>query len=646
MRAATRAALGVVLLALVSVLPHWPYRSGDHDMSSHATFEYYWKHHFRYGKQVFQNTGPYGFIHYSSTYVGLATREKIVLHLAYRIAFVLLFLGALGYFRRNRILSGAWILGLVLFWALLGSDDAANEALDYATAFLGALHLLHPRPGRRYLLTSTLVLVLFGFMSLVKHSLFMLAGFSLSVAAVERVRDGDSRDAGRLIATFLAAYLTFWLAASQRLGDLPGYLRGVAAFSRGYNETMAFAETPTAFWCGVLVLSCFAAASLYGAVADGWRRGVARTLVEAAVLFTAWKHGFVRADNGHTPIFFGLIWLIAPLVCLGRLSSPRLPAAAAYFALVATIGVWINLGSPDGTPVESDPERYRENIHVSARWLLEPRAVTADLERELRGYKREAALPRAARVIGFDAVDQFGWTPGWVLLNGLRYSPRPMPMSFAAATPFLQRANEDFYRDAATAPRFVLVFSDPLDDHLLAQEDARAFNALMMNYRPVLLEKRNLLLERLAPPEPRPVTAAPMQNIGMEEAVSLAPFGNQYVWANLEFRPTLLGSLVSFLYKSPRCYIHYRLKGHDDIQVRRLLTGAAPAGFLISPLVEDNNDWITVFVRDPALQKRIEVFYVECGDDGDRFFDETVGLRLQVIPGPPLPLEEPLRSRP
>ena len=47
-----------------------------HDPSSFASYEYYAAHHFQFGKQIYQNVGPYGYVHYGWMYGGVPARSE------------------------------------------------------------------------------------------------------------------------------------------------------------------------------------------------------------------------------------------------------------------------------------------------------------------------------------------------------------------------------------------------------------------------------------------------------------------------------------------------------------------------------------------------------------------------------------------
>ena len=129
-------------------------------------------------------------------------------------------------------------------------------------------------------------------------------------------------------------------------------------------------------------------------------------------------------------------------------------------------------------------------------WVVSPERQTAKMKGELEDVKALSALPGIKAKVRDSRVDYFGYEPGYVLLNGLNYWCRPMPITFAAANERLESANEAFYRNPQTAPEFVICVVGSVDGRADPQDDALALRALLDNYHPVLVEQRQVLLQK------------------------------------------------------------------------------------------------------------------------------------------------------
>src|SRR5262249_42731833 len=129
-------------------------------------------------------------------------------------------------------------------------------------------------------------------------------------------------------------------------------------------------------------------------------------------------------------------------------------------------------------------------------WITSPRRCRAVLATALAARKRAYALPKIRALVGDAPIDSFGYRAGWLLLNEMNYSPRPMPITFATSNAYLLRRNEAFYRDSTSAPRFILAELGSIDNRLVPVDDGLALGAILDDYHPLLRAHDLLLLQR------------------------------------------------------------------------------------------------------------------------------------------------------
>ncbi|PWU13044.1 MAG: hypothetical protein C5B50_20195, partial [Verrucomicrobia bacterium] len=357
-------------------LPRQPYNA-SHDLSSHATFEYYSAHHLQYGKDIYQNVGPYGYIHYAETYSGLLNTRKILFRLLSRLGLLLLVIWI------NRYLPSSWmkICWWTLFVVFLPITDTQNPLphtliagyLDWAqvfaalTIYLGALFLFQPRNVPLFRSLSFCVILLLAFLALTKHTCFVMATAAICAVSCQRLfrwqlrppkeesrKTSDppdstaitntekpsildppkaetpfARDFGlsRLIAVisplviYAALIVALWVDAAQHPLNLPSYIRGIVLFSSGYNEAMALSPTPANLVLGLVVLALLLARTAYNFLV--LKQGAGRSLLELSLLYVAWKHGFVRADAEHLMTYFFETSFFSILFSLAILAPPE-----------------------------------------------------------------------------------------------------------------------------------------------------------------------------------------------------------------------------------------------------------------------------------------------------------------------------------
>ena len=183
----TAYSLGIALLTLNLLEFPRQVLTPDSDISFYTTCEYYAAHHFQFGKEVLQNIGPYGYIHYGYVYGGYLPVQKIILKTLYRLGLVLLIVWA-GRRLPHPALQLCWWAAFFIFqpctWPLAvpGMPDFIRaQEMDweqdygYLTVYLVALCLLQNRKGWRFAVVSGILLFFLAFAALTKHTTFVLA---------------------------------------------------------------------------------------------------------------------------------------------------------------------------------------------------------------------------------------------------------------------------------------------------------------------------------------------------------------------------------------------------------------------------------------------------------------------------------------
>ncbi|HEX2485988.1 MAG TPA: hypothetical protein VHQ66_11840 [Myxococcota bacterium] len=653
-RTPTRVALGLALALTLLEFPAVPY-DVDHDLSSSASFELFAARRLQFGTDVLQNVGPLGWVHYGAVYAGPLHAQRLVAKNALRLALAALALWVCTRLPTRSARAG-WLLA---FFALVplgapGELDPleSNEVWAYVTLYLAALAA---REGP-WLRVGPAVALLAA-LALMKHTLLVLAAFALLADAIARLgRGAPIRRAALAPALFAAVTTGLWALAGQSLANLPVYAIGAARFAAGYNEALGLPATPRAAVLGVVALVGLAGLVALRALAR--TQSAVKTVVDAAFLFVVWKHAFVRADPAHVAIllhagvFFSFLF---GLVCERPVSAgavegassaaPRrstpLPggrAAPAWaVAVLCALALFAVVPAADYRPARL-AELWTRNLS----WLVSPARRTAELEAALQENRRQYDLPWVRERVGRAPVDFFGYEPGWLLLNDLRYSPRPMPISFAAANPLLLQRNEAFYRDPARAPRFVLAKLGSIDQRLVSQDDGLALGALLDNYHPVVLTGELVLLERNPPGFTRRRAARRLlleRELAPGEELSLPDGGDGWLWLEAAVRPTLLGRLRAFALRPASLHIALELADGSPARVRKFVASMGTTGFLVSPALESSVELFHAFASPagpedgtgpPAV--RSVRFLV---DDGDRrYVDPRISVRVYAGPRP------------
>ena len=651
LRAVGATAIACLLLLTVLDVPTRPYDL-DHDLSSSAAFEYFAARGVQFGTELIQNVGPLGWAQYSSVYAGFLPEAKLVLALLRALALCGLALWACTRFR-SPLARGLWLLAFVALIPLYPIGDehevdfGVSEDWTYLCAYLSSLALLSlPRGREGYAVLPSFFLA---FLALIKHTFLFVTLLGVGSAVQGRLRRRELRS-GLLLALLYAGFVALlWAGSGQHLANLPAYGLGAFRFTSGYNEAMALPADAVS-----TTLGCATLAGLAGLILGrtlGRSQSPAKSLVDAGFLFVVWKHGFVRGDPAHVAIFFHTSMFLVLLFGFaverpGEAEAPQLPpssrprTALALFTLLAiALGLYTSI-----TDAHYQPARLATLWQRNLEWLITPGQRSVELSQALMDRESEFRLPGLNDAVGSAAIDAFGYRPGWALLNHLAYTPRPMPISFAATNEFLLRRNEAFYRDPEHAPRFILCELGSIDDRLVSLDDGLALGAILDNYHPRMTwgapegdarrqQDMPLLLERNPVTHTRKHaerTLLAATEIGFGETLSLEPFGETWLWLEVEIEPSLLGRLRALLLRSAALEMALDVAGHEPPAVRRYVASMGATGFLISPLLETNRELFAAYAAEGSAEplQRVRSLRFEHAQQDGVFFDSRIRTRL------------------
>ncbi|HXG13454.1 MAG TPA: hypothetical protein VNK04_27090 [Gemmataceae bacterium] len=428
---------------------------------------------------------------------------------------------------------------------------------------------------------------LLGVLGLVKFNLFLFALAAMLALALTLAAERRRRAALAAVASFLVCLMAAWILTGQSLVNLPRYLHGSMQIAEGYVEAMAAEGSSGEVYHALAVMALFLAAlAAWGLRALVRPQRVLLLGLLGLSLFLQWKHAFVR-HGCHTMIFFSFAALV-PLVGSAIFRADR---PSRRRTLLAAAGVTLALFGGfayDPSAVRFlGPVRQRfERTVANAQMLLFPAPAREKLEAQRRALEKAWSLPRVRAEVGAATVDVFSHQQGVVLLNGLRYRPRPVFQSYSAYTPYLLAANARFYQ-SDSAPDYVLIQLKPIDDRVPASEDSPALREVFRRYRPVLVEKSFLLLQR--------ATEAAAPSLGAVIGETTARFGEEVRLDHLsgsrqsiqvQVRYAAWGRMRRLLLRPSPLFLRVAIDG-EGVRHYRLIPALAEEGFLLNPFIED-----------------------------------------------------------
>ncbi|MGO9246039.1 MAG: hypothetical protein ACLP0A_01690 [Verrucomicrobiia bacterium] len=536
----------------------------------------------QFGRDVIFTYGPLGYIT-ADTYSGHLLASRIGFDLALKGVFALL-MAALAV--RLRPVLRWWFAVNIVFFSAVSPDAVYVFAIALSACLVIESSL---SPGR-----ALGVGVLFAFVSLTKFTCFLQSGASLLVVVAYALSKRKWRRASGLAIMYLVCLLSLWCVAGQPVSGFPPFLRGAYEVASGYAEAMAFHEPRAAFWGGLGAL--LLGGAIFVGLAHGGKdkgRDLAMLSTLLVGLFVAWKEGFVRADHRHIYTLFAFLLLAEPAAWAvfqppGR--HRRLLLGMTLLALVSPY-VFLFLTRP-GYFAELLP-RVRDRVVETGAAFVHPRDFRAALDGTLSRVKEQNALPTIKRLVGQESVDVFGDEQAIALLNDLDYRPRPVFQGYSAYTPFLAACNRRFYL-GPTAPAFVILKYQTVDDRFAAEDDAGALEVILRDYEPVATEKEYMLWKRKAVSQPLMPHRLVREGTAMW-GEPLPLLSDQCpVWIEVEIGSTWLGKLREFLYKPAKITMTLESIDHETRRYR-LVRPLGRSGFMVNPAVCNLSDLMEMY---------------------------------------------------
>ena len=446
----------------------------------------------------------------------------------------------------------------------------------------------------------------------------------------------------------------------QNPADLPLFFRQQWEVVSGYSDAMALDGSRGELLAFLLA----AAACILVAAGAEWRGAGGRTASRFAVpLGFAWvllilfKAGFVRQDT-HTLIAWHGLALAASLVAWARF-RPRAAAAASLCAVAVAAAFGLAVVGPAADPAVRGGAVVAAAHRVFVAGPAAQLAAAFDLARDPSAFARARRAEKAAawREIADSAplprldggVDVIPSRQSRLIASGLDYRPRSSFQEYSTYTPALIAANRAFL-SGPRAPDWVLFGPESgfgsmtLDRRYPNLAEGALWLDLLALYRPERHIGDLLALRRRDVSAPLALGAARRSAVGFDEEVAVGPLpdGARAVFATVDVRPTLLGRLAAFLFRSPPLTLSARFAdGHE--RVYQFVPGIGSSGFALSPTVNNATEFEALADGAPPPPDRVvTAFSLHAPPRMRALLQPAVAVTLQTVSGggqaaPPAP---------
>ena len=613
------ALLWLVLTLLAINLPEKP--ALELDSSWRQALAYFLHRGYPFGEGVVFTYGPLGFL-MGNTFTGYYFWAYIV----YQVIFSAI--AATMIVQVGRPLVGLARFAYFAFFLLWGVSypDALHMIV---IAFAGWMMINRlgadesPRPAAFGLFLA--------FLAVIKFTNLLFAGFVVTVVTLYAVQRSKRKSAGWLFGSFAFGFLAIWAACGQSLATLPAYVINSLSVSDGYQAAMGLPTPDGQLATALIVFAAGAGYVLWHLVTQpDLIRSIAQLLILSAFLFLNWKHGFVRAD-GHMLGFFycALVPAVSfPALFRERTKNPFIPRACLllvmFFSLKGMHGTF-------HTTIEYAPNIANDDLMETVRGFGDFDHYRSDLQGQVDDWHRKAKLTKIKKIVGDASIDVLGFEQAIALFNDFNYTPRPVFQSYSVYTPRLTELNADFII-SDRAPEFLLLKLQVIDERPLLMDDSQLMNFFPHLYTFKAVENGFYLFQKRSEPPPIDSLRPRLLRIldqPLGEPLSLAAYGAEPVWLEVDLPFSLLGRARNFLYKPP--FVHLRVvTSFGEVLTYRMPLTSARAGFQISPHITDFESYLEA--HGGGNPRKVENITLLVADADRRFFADTAIVKLSHVP--------------
>lgn len=551
-------------------------------------------HHLRFGVDLIFTFGPLGALENSVQLPSLFWIQ-IAWQLISRGAIVLL----LARMTQRLSLPGTLLMCAQLAICSSSADGvpSADVLPMIATWAAGAILVLR---RHRSLTPCALAAFVLAILSLVKFSVAVASLIVIGLAVSYLVACRFRRLATIAALLYPAVFILGWTLCGQPIASVRSYFTTSTEMAKGYAGAMVIPSAPLQAWItAVALLACLLIP--LGLVArhrttSSDRRLLA--LITAALAAISFRHGTIRLDVYHASTFFAWISIVAFFwhLLLREEANVMLSRIRRFLAAVAALAfVLIWAWPPHQFGAWKNVRHALSTMKFEARLLSSPRRTHDEWHQRFTTASQRFALAPLEDEIGSAAVDVGGFQQGIVILNQLRYSPRPIPQGYAVYTSALADRNGRWMEE--TRPRVTLARLETIDDRIPTLDDSRSLLWLLRNDR-VVAEAQGFLV--LRPKEF--LTDIPTVRQQVKTTLRLGDWlmldqgtAARIQEITIDASPTTIGFWLQTFYPCPALRVQFRFTD-GTIETYTAPAAMARAGFVSEPFLHDTDElrtWLT-----------------------------------------------------
>lgn len=602
------------------------------DISTEFLIPYFCEKGVQFGKDIVFSYGPLGFIKYGK-YHPVTYPWMLLGQILLSIVFVTSMWRLIPKDRGNIfiLLMGMFVCLVIMMLVL---RPLAQDAFLLSFTILSVV-MFYFIESKKISITYVLLLVTSALTTLIKVSLFSVVFAAIFIITISEIFDKKRLPVSVLI--FSAAFLLFWLVSKQSLSNLLEYPKSLGHMVEGYTDAMSYGN-PEGIRLVEIILYCLSS-SLMIALLFFILKPKERLLnllavaAIALILFVIFKHSFVRHDIHHgIEATFIIIFFLFIFVAILRSFNLKGIAVKIFYVYVAIsiIASLFVLKECGGIILDRQFKHLKRQIE-GIKLAVQGSEFKQRFIAEREAIKKLSCLP-----VVNGSVDLYPDNLSIVMGADLYYKPRPTIISHGAYTSYLARLNAEHLKDN-DAPQIILFRVETIDNRYPSIDDGLSWPEIWTKYK--LDEKTGeyLILRHSNTPLSYSIRKVKELDAKFGDIIS-TPDINGLIWVEIEIKHTLLGRLMRFLFKLPELSVKVILNDGEE-KVFRIIPEMIKTGFLLSPLVENNDDFIELMKEDQHLIKRKGIYatslmienWWNLGSKSSLFFSDGFKVRYYEI---------------
>lgn len=386
------------------------------------------------------------------------------------------------------------------------------------------------------------------------------------------------------LGSLAASVALFLIILTLYTGSVTGtltYLFDCIEIVSGYNIGMSWIHSGSALATMFGILTLVGAVLLFIAIAiftlgyyHADKKAFWIMLVVLMYLFLEFKHGFIRADIGHTLSYFKSVIILAGLLFLVLpQKNTLLLAANKYFIdftskttkIIAVLMICLLCIGSLGlacSAYPSIPEKFE--TYALEHQLLLPNKLTAisqqidTITHPIEDSQEDVLPDEMRKMIGNSTITVMPWEINYMIYNDLieQYIPTPTLQAYQAYTPYLEKKYEVFF-SSNTSPDFIIVNFEAIDGGNVLLETPGAWRVIAEQYDVASHSGDVLLLKKKSSPHVHTSDVNIYTETFSNTDRIMLPHSDQDGILYIDMELTPFGKMVKTLFRIPPVYLNF-----------------------------------------------------------------------------------------